>query len=90
MKAVIIQFPFGVAAFNEQNNIVEKALFPKKPQVAAKKLLKAEDEKLSDETASLISMLQKAGYDTFVFENANAAREAQKNLKYRCVSANRT
>jgi nucleolar protein 56 len=79
MKAVIIQFTFGVAAFNEQSEVVEKVLFPKKPQVAAKKLLNAEDGKIS-ETTSLISMLQKAGYDTFVFENANVAEEAQKTL----------
>ena len=38
MKAVIIQFPFGVAAFDEQNNLLEKALFPKTPQAAAKKI----------------------------------------------------
>jgi nucleolar protein 56 len=80
MKAVIIQFTFGVAAFNEQNNVVEKVLFAKKPQAAAKKLLKAEDGKISEETASLISLLQKAGYDTFVFESANVAGEAQKSL----------
>ena len=80
MKAVIIQFTFGVAAFNEQNNVVEKVLFAKKPQAAAKKLLKAEDGKISEETSSLISMLQKAGYDTFVFENANVAGDAQKSL----------
>lgn len=80
MKAVIIQFTFGVAAFDEQNSLVEKVLFSKKPQAAAKKLLKAEDGKISDETASLVGMLQKAGYDTFVFENANVAGEAQKSL----------
>jgi nucleolar protein 56 len=79
MKAVIIQFTFGVAAFNEQGSLVEKALFPKKPQAAAKKILKAEYGKIS-ETASLVSTLQKAGYDTFIFENANMAGEAQKNL----------
>jgi nucleolar protein 56 len=79
MKAVIIQFTFGVAAFNEENSLVEKVLFPKKPQAAAKKILKAEDGKIS-ETASLVSTLQKAGYDTFIFENANVAGEAQKSL----------
>jgi nucleolar protein 56 len=80
MKALIIQFPFGVAAFNEQNSLVEKALFPKKPQAAAKKIMKAETGKVSDETASLISLLQKTGYDIFVFENASLAGEAQRSL----------
>lgn len=81
MKAVIIQFTFGVAAFNEQGDVVETVLFPKKPQAVAKKLLKAEDGKISEETVSLISALEKAGYDTFVFENASFANEAQKTLK---------
>ncbi len=80
MKAVIIQFTFGVVAFNEQNTVVEKVLFSKKPQAVAKKLLQAEEGKLSEETASLISMLQKAGYDNFVFENPNIAGEAQKSM----------
>ncbi|MBN1245482.1 C/D box methylation guide ribonucleoprotein complex aNOP56 subunit [Candidatus Bathyarchaeota archaeon] len=80
MKARIIQFTFGVAAFDEQNNLVDKVLFPKKPQAAAKKIMNAEDGKISEETASLISLLQKADYDTFVFENANVAGEAQKSL----------
>ena len=79
MKAVIIQFTFGVAAFDEQSNLAEKVLFPKKPQAAAKKIMEAEAGKIS-ETAALISMLQKAGYDTFVFENASLADEAQKSL----------
>jgi nucleolar protein 56 len=80
MKAVIIEFTFGVVAFNEQSMVVGKVLFPKKPHVVAKKLLTAEDGKLSDETASLISMLQKDGYDNFIFENTNAADEAQKSM----------
>jgi nucleolar protein 56 len=80
MKAVIIQFPFGVAAFDEQNNLLDKVLFPKKPQAVAKKIMKTEAGKISDEITSLISLLQNAGYDTFVFENANVAGEAQRSL----------
>jgi nucleolar protein 56 len=80
MKAVIIQFPFGVAAFDEQNNLLEKALFPKTPQAAAEKIAKAETGKVSEETASLISRLQKTGYKFFVFENASLAGEAQRSL----------
>jgi len=82
MKATIIQFPFGVAAFDEQNNLLDKVLFPKKPQAVAKKIMKTEAGKISDEITSLISLLQNAGYDTFVFENANVAGEAQSlNVK---------
>lgn len=80
MKAFIIQYPFGVAAFDEKNSLIEKALFPKKPQSAAKSLLKTENGKLSDQTTSLITLLKTAGYDTFIFENANLAQEAQRKL----------
>ncbi|MCW4004010.1 MAG: C/D box methylation guide ribonucleoprotein complex aNOP56 subunit [Candidatus Bathyarchaeota archaeon] len=81
MKAFIIQFPFGVVAFNEKNNLVEKALFPKKPQAAAKNLLKTETGKLSDQVSSLITLLKNVDYDTFVFETASLAEEAQRKLK---------
>jgi nucleolar protein 56 len=78
MKAFIIQYPFGVAAFDEKNAFVEKVLFPKKPQAAAKSLLKAEAGKVSDEIFSLITLLKNAGYDNFVLENANLSEEAQR------------
>ena len=87
MKVVIIQFPFGIAAFDEQSNLAETILFPKKPQVAAKKILKAEAEKVSYETASLVNLLQKAGYDTFVFENANVVGEVQKSLNVKAEAS---
>jgi nucleolar protein 56 len=78
MKAFIIQYPFGVAAFDEKNSLVEKVLFPKKPQAAARSLLKTESGKVSDELFSLVSLLKNAGYDAFVFENANLAEEIQR------------
>jgi len=79
MKAVIIQFPFGVVAFNEQNTLIEKGLFPKKPQAAAKSIMKIEAGKISEIT-SMLTLLQNAGYDTFAFENADIASEAQRKL----------
>jgi len=79
MKATVIQFTFGVVAFGEQNNIVEKVLFPKKPQAAAKKIMATEAGKI-DEVKSLITLLQNAGYDLFAFENANVASEAQRKM----------
>ncbi len=80
MKAFIVQFPFGVAAFDEKNSLIEKALFPKKAQAAAKSLLKTETGQISDELFSLISLLKNAGYDTFAFENANLAQEANRKM----------
>jgi nucleolar protein 56 len=80
MKAFLIQFPFGVAAFDDKNGLVEKVLFPKKPQAAARSLFKAEAGKMSDEAFSLISLLKNSGYDTFVFEKANLAEEVQRKM----------
>ena len=80
MKAFIIQFPYGVVAFDDKNSLVEKVLFPKKPQGAARSLLKTEAGKMSDEVFSLISLLKNVGYDTFVFENANLAEEVQRKM----------
>jgi nucleolar protein 56 len=79
MKAVIVQFPFGVVAFDEQGNVTDKVLFSKKPQQAAKSLMKIESGKISEIT-SLITALQDAGYDAFVFENAGVADEVQRKL----------
>ena len=80
MKAVIIQFSFGFAAFDEQSHLSDKVLFSKKPREAAKSLMKLKLGKISEVT-SLITELQNAGYDIFVFENADIANEAQKILK---------
>jgi nucleolar protein 56 len=81
MKAFIVQFPFGVAAFDGKNQLVEKALFPKKPQAAAKSLLRTEQGKLSDQITSLVTLLKTVGYEVFVFSTAKMAEEAQRRLE---------
>jgi nucleolar protein 56 len=80
MKVFIVQFPFGVAAFDGKKNLVEKALFPRKPQAAARSLLKTEAGKLSDELFSLVALLKNTGYEVFAFENASLAGEAQRKM----------
>jgi nucleolar protein 56 len=80
MKAFILQFPFGVLALNEENALIEKILFPKKPQAAAKAIVRLESGKISDDILAFIRQLQDAGYATFVFENALLAAEIQRNL----------
>ena len=80
MKAFIVQFPFGILALNEENALVEKALFPKKPQAAAKALLRIESGKTPEAFATMINQLKETGYDYFVFDNAVLASEAQKKL----------
>ncbi len=87
MKAFIIQFPYGVAAFDDKKGLVDRALFAKKPQAAARSLLKTEAGKLSDEVFSLLTLLKTAGYDTFVFENANLADEAHRKMDVKAETA---
>src|SRR4030065_2895652 len=80
MKAFIVQFPFGILAFDEENKLIEKTLFSKKPQVAAKTLLRIESGKISDNIVALINQIKDTGYGTFVFDNRNLAAEAERKL----------
>ena len=79
MKAVIVQFPFGVVAFDEQSNPAGKMLFSKKPLVAAKSIMKIESGNIS-EISLLLNALQNLGYDVLVFENSSLANAAQREL----------
>ena len=80
MKVFIIQFPFGIIALNEEDTLIDKTLFPKKPQLAAKTILKLDAGGGYDDFDSLIMRLKDAGYIMFVFENAILANAAQRRL----------
>ena len=80
MKATLIETSFGILAIDGKNKLVDKVLFPKKPQQTAKVLLKIEDGKLVDEFKELINKLKKGGYDTFIFENSSIAQKARETL----------
>ncbi len=80
MKAFIVQFTFGIAAFDSKKGFIEKALFQKKPQAAGRSLLKAETGKLSDELFSIVTLLKNTGFDTFSFENADLANEIHRKM----------
>jgi nucleolar protein 56 len=81
LKAFIIQYPFGVTAFDDKNALIEKVLFPKRPQTAASGLLKSESGKISNELNTLLTLLKEAGYDVFAFENAELASEVQNKFQ---------
>jgi nucleolar protein 56 len=80
MRTTIIGCSFGVLAFDEENKLIEKVLFPKNAQNAAKIIVKIESGKIVDEIADLVKSLKKRGYDSFVFEDANLAKEAKEKL----------
>lgn len=80
MKAVIVQFPFGVVAFDEENKVIDRKVYPKKPQAAAKIAAKNQPDQLFDDMVALITQLQAKGYDIFVFENSALANQARERL----------
>ena len=80
MKATIIETTFGMLAFDEENKLIEKTLFPKKPQAAATALMKIDAGKIPDELTRLIDALKKKDYTAFTFERASIAEAAGKAL----------
>jgi nucleolar protein 56 len=80
MKASIVECSFGVMAFNEGNELVEKALFSKKPQNAAKVIMEIENGKVTEEVLELVDKLKKSGYDFFVVENEKLADEIKEKF----------
>jgi nucleolar protein 56 len=80
VKAIIIQCPFGILAFNEETKLTGQVLFPKEPQKAARILARIETGKIVNEVAELVGRLRKKGFDTFVSENTSLANAIRKEL----------
>ncbi|MEM2320000.1 MAG: C/D box methylation guide ribonucleoprotein complex aNOP56 subunit [Candidatus Bathyarchaeia archaeon] len=89
MKATVIQSSFGVLAFDEGNMLVAHALFPKKPEEAARAILEIEAGKVVEEVSSLVTYLKNMGYDTLVFENPVLAAGVKEKFGVR-VEVSRT
>lgn len=83
LKATVLGCAIGVVGFGEENQIVEKVLFPKDPVKAAEKILEIGSGKAVDEVITLIRRLLERGYDQFVFENSGLARSTRERLKIR-------
>jgi len=81
MKATIVESVMGVMGFDEENKLVDYALFPKEPKKIAERLLKMETGRVIDELVDLIERLKTKGYTFFVFENNEIARNAHERLK---------
>ncbi|MGA9387684.1 MAG: hypothetical protein WBV70_02530, partial [Candidatus Bathyarchaeia archaeon] len=80
MKATIVECPFGTLAFDQENKLVAKILFARRPQAAAKTLADIQAGKMTDEIEELVKKLAKSGYDLVIFENTSLANEVQKKL----------
>jgi len=80
VKATLIECPFGLLAFNEENELFEKVLFQKKPSLAAKAVFDIEAGKITDAVQSLLDNLRDRNYDAFVFENLELAKAVEKRF----------
>ncbi len=80
MKATIIECVMGVFGFGENNELVDKVLFPKDAKKIAERLGKIETGKIVDEISTLTEKLRSKGYNTFVFESPDMARNAHGKL----------
>ena len=88
MKAIIIQFTFGLVAFDEKCDFKEIILFKKDPKVAARILKEQEDGILSSEIKSLVNQLMVKDFDNFSFENIEIARAIEKSIKIKVEAIN--
>jgi nucleolar protein 56 len=70
----------GVFGFGEKNELVDRVLFPKDAKEIAERLRKIETGKVVDEIDTLIEKLRSKGYNTFVFESSDMARNAREKL----------
>ena len=80
MKTTIIESVIGVFAFGEDNKLVEKVFFPKDSMETAEKLQMIEAGRVIEEIKVLFKKLQELGYNTFVFENQEMARNVRERL----------
>ena len=81
MKATIIECPFGILAFDEKNNLLEKSLFPKVPKEAAEKLNALKKGKSINELQVLVENLKNRGYESFIVESDSLAKILNEELK---------
>ncbi len=80
MQAIVVQFTFGIVAFDEKYNFKDVILYKKDPELAAENIINNENGKLSPEIESLIKSMQNKNFDEFLFENNNMAKAIRKTM----------
>jgi nucleolar protein 56 len=78
MKATVVESTFGMLIFDEENRLIGKSLFAKRPQSAAKSFIEVDAGKPPTDLPEIIAKLGQQGYDAFIFENENLATQVQK------------
>jgi len=80
LRAIIVDSFMGVFGFGENNTLVDKVLFPKDAPEIANRLEKIETGKIVDELAVLLDRMRSEGYESFVFERDEVARNVHERL----------
>jgi nucleolar protein 56 len=80
VKATIVNSIIGFFAFGENGNLIDGVLFEKDPEAVADKILKIENAEVVDELNVLLRKLVDCGYDKFVFENQDIARNVRETF----------
>ncbi len=80
MKATIVECVMGVLGFGEEKELLDQVLFPKDVEEIADRLREIQNGKVIQEVASLIDKLESEGYNQFIFENSELARNAHREL----------
>lgn len=83
MKAIIVQFTFGLVAFNEKCQLNEIFLFEKNPKLVAKNFKNYEDGILFLQLRSFINTLLNKDFTDFSFENNEIAKTVETAFNVR-------
>ena len=80
-KTYLVETAFGILALNEQEEIIDKTLYPKDPEKASLLALQAEKGEVSSQLEALVRRLAEKGFDRFVLENERLAEALREKLK---------
>jgi len=80
LKADVIECFMGVLGFGEDNQLVDKALFPKDATKIAERLENIENGRVVNELITLIEAMKDKGYTSFIFERSEIARTIHEML----------
>jgi len=80
-EAFIVESVIGILAFNSENEVVEKNLFPANPEIIASALLRLERGEAIVEAKEILRRLSKRGFRAFIFENKALAKTVEEEMK---------
>lgn len=80
-EVYIVESILGLFAFDSDNNLIDKILYPLQPEAIAERIMKLEAGKTTSELQELLQRLSEIGFSTFVFENRALSRSIEEELQ---------